>query len=264
MVYTNLYNFLNQKGGESDINFDAKKAMSQLQDKKGLLLAVMGYFILQLSFSYYIMNKNEYYNNLIKKKHINNIEKKDLKNVDTKKLDENNTKFIVFSFILFGLILLLCFFNISSYIKFFVFLLFFYILGIILILCKYLFGYNFSETLIKGMIAVIFSFFILFALLFFIKIKNIQTILFILYTLLVIVFALISNMFTEETTLVYRFVTFLILIITTLYITYDTHNILQRNYHNDFVTASLDYFLDMLKLLNIWFQKLVFYKEYQK
>ena len=33
-----------------------------------------------------------------------------------------------------------------------------------------------------------------------------------------------------------------------LYILYDTNHILQRNYYGDFITASLDYYLDIINI----------------
>ena len=179
MVYTNLYNFLNQKGGNNDFIFDGKKTMTQLQDNKGLLLAVVANFIIQLGFSYYVMNHNKYYNDMLKKKHIGkNIKNKTVKNIDTKLIDKYNSTFVVVLLILFGLILVLCFFDIPSYIKLIIFFLFSYIFGITLISFKYLLGLNFTETMIKGILMILFVFFIVNILLFIIKIKDIKTILF--------------------------------------------------------------------------------------
>ena len=91
-----------------------------------------------------------------------------------------------------------------------------------------------------------------------------MVILIILYSLLMIVFTITSNLFTLKTDVTYRMITYFTLFVISIYMIYDTHNILQRNYQNDFVTASLDYFLDILKLINNWFQKLIFYKNYEK
>ena len=264
-MYTNLYNLLIQKGGGSEIMFDGKKTMSQLQDKKGLLIAILINFMMQLSISYYVMNHNQYYNDLLKKKHMGkNIKNKTVKNIDTKIIDKYNSKFVVILLILFGLILVLYFFDIPSYIKLIIFFLFSYIFGIILISLKYLLGVNFTETMIKGVLMMLSVFLLVNIVLFFIKIKDIQTILFILYSLLMIVFTITSNLFTLKTDVTYRMITYFTLFVISIYMIYDTHNILQRNYQNDFVTASLDYFLDILKLINNWFQKLIFYKNYEK
>jgi FtsH-binding integral membrane protein len=40
------------------------------------------------------------------------------------------------------------------------------------------------------------------------------------------------------------------LMVFSLYIMYDTNNILQRNYYGDFITASLDYYLDIINIFS--------------
>ena len=45
-----------------------------------------------------------------------------------------------------------------------------------------------------------------------------------------------------------KIVSIISLFIFSLYIIYDTNNILQRNYNGDFITASLDYYLDVLNI----------------
>ena len=40
------------------------------------------------------------------------------------------------------------------------------------------------------------------------------------------------------------------LVIFSMYIIYDTNQILQRSYDNDFITASLDYYLDIINIFN--------------
>jgi FtsH-binding integral membrane protein len=38
------------------------------------------------------------------------------------------------------------------------------------------------------------------------------------------------------------------LLLFSVYVVYDTNSILQRNYYGDFITASLDYYLDILNI----------------
>jgi FtsH-binding integral membrane protein len=40
------------------------------------------------------------------------------------------------------------------------------------------------------------------------------------------------------------------LMVFSLYIMYDTNSILQRNYNGDFITASLDYYLDIINIFS--------------
>lgn len=46
----------------------------------------------------------------------------------------------------------------------------------------------------------------------------------------------------------YKILSFFGIILFAVYIVYDTNKILQRNYNGDFITASLDYYLDILNL----------------
>jgi FtsH-binding integral membrane protein len=41
------------------------------------------------------------------------------------------------------------------------------------------------------------------------------------------------------------------IVLFSIYIIYDTNNILQKNYYGDFITASLDYYLDILNLFSL-------------
>ena len=45
-----------------------------------------------------------------------------------------------------------------------------------------------------------------------------------------------------------RYLTIFSLMLFSVYIIYDTNTILQRNYFGDFITASLDYYLDIINI----------------
>lgn len=47
-----------------------------------------------------------------------------------------------------------------------------------------------------------------------------------------------------------KILAFLGLLIFSIYVVYDTNKILQRNYAGDFITASMDYYLDILNLFS--------------
>jgi FtsH-binding integral membrane protein len=46
----------------------------------------------------------------------------------------------------------------------------------------------------------------------------------------------------------HKLLSFIGIILFALYVLYDTNKILQRNYYGDFITASMDYYLDMINL----------------
>jgi FtsH-binding integral membrane protein len=47
-----------------------------------------------------------------------------------------------------------------------------------------------------------------------------------------------------------KFLSFFGIILFAAYVLYDTNIILQRNYSGDFITASMDYYLDILNLFS--------------
>jgi FtsH-binding integral membrane protein len=46
-----------------------------------------------------------------------------------------------------------------------------------------------------------------------------------------------------------KILAFISLIVFSIYVIYDTNRILQRNYYGDFITASMDYYLDILNIV---------------
>jgi len=54
--------------------------------------------------------------------------------------------------------------------------------------------------------------------------------------------------FSGATSAFMKGVTIFSLILFSIYIIYDTNNILQREYSGDFITASLDYYLDIINV----------------
>jgi FtsH-binding integral membrane protein len=70
--------------------------------------------------------------------------------------------------------------------------------------------------------------------------------LFELLTFLIIV--RIVQIFIPTTSLIKKIITIFSLLLFSVYIIYDTNSILQRNYKGDFITASMDYYLDIINI----------------
>jgi len=68
---------------------------------------------------------------------------------------------------------------------------------------------------------------------------------FLFYALLLLIIFQIVTLFSGGKM---RWIYILSLVLFSLYIIYDTNNILQREYYGDFITASLDYYLDVLNI----------------
>ena len=75
---------------------------------------------------------------------------------------------------------------------------------------------------------------------------------FLFVSLVILIIAQIFSLFHKSTILV-KSLAAIGIVIFSGYIIYDTNTILQRNYYGDFITASLDYYLDILNI----FTKLV-------
>ena len=68
------------------------------------------------------------------------------------------------------------------------------------------------------------------------------------YALLLLIIVRIVFMFMPSSSGTRRYLTIFSLMLFSVYIIYDTNTILQRNYFGDFITASLDYYLDIINI----------------
>lgn len=71
---------------------------------------------------------------------------------------------------------------------------------------------------------------------------------FLFFALLILIIVRIVFLFMKESNGVRRGLAILSILLFAIFIIFDTNNILQRNYGGDFVTASLDYFLDIINI----------------
>jgi FtsH-binding integral membrane protein len=74
-----------------------------------------------------------------------------------------------------------------------------------------------------------------------------KTGLFLFISLLILIIARIFSWFHKSTMLV-KTLSAIGIIIFSGYVIYDTNVILQRNYYGDFITASLDYYIDIISI----------------
>ncbi len=66
------------------------------------------------------------------------------------------------------------------------------------------------------------------------------------YALLILLLFLLFNLFSGE--IANKLLAMIGILLFSMYVIYDTNKILQRNYKGDFISASLDYYLDFLNL----------------
>jgi len=235
MANTSLYNTLFSKrimkGGLSK----QLDIFNLLNMKKELFIMIFLNLIVQLVITYYIMMNF----NLFTK------EKND-------KSNKNISEKIMIKFFLFILLLVLIFIinmPMPSWIRFIVFSVISVIFGVILSNLKNVYGVEIIKAAIFSTIGIFVTFlFIGIAIVSFGIKLGVKTLLFLLAALLLFIITKIVFMFAVNYSNYVKSFAVIGLSIFAAFIIYDTNIILRRDYQGDFITASLDYYLDILNI----------------
>jgi FtsH-binding integral membrane protein len=238
MVNSALYNKLTTKGGRPmrntgphafNLMVGGQKAGSSsflnlLNDKKEFLIKVFANLIAQLGITYYFMMNY--------------------------KADPKNTGLywglVIVQFIL---IITLALVPMPSWLKVILFSLFSVIAGYLLSILKQVSDPKLIQTAILGTMSIFGVMFLFGATLIMFGVKlGLQFAAFLFYALLLLIIVQIVTIFSGATTGFMKGLTIFSLILFSIYIIYDTNNILQREYSGDFITASLDYYLDIINV----------------
>lgn len=208
-----------------------------ISEKRGFFALILATLVSQLYITYYVSENVKIEDNEDK----NNTK-------DTKKF---NNKLIGAYISAFVLILILAFITMPAWLKFVLFSLFSYAFGVILGYRKsgvdpnivksallgtgsiFVFMFAFGVALIASGIklGLTFGLGLFFALLFLLIISIVQ-------------FFIFNSSFLKKIIVIGSLMLF------SLYIMFDTNSILQRNYNGDFITASLDYYLDIINIFS--------------
>jgi FtsH-binding integral membrane protein len=221
MVNSNLYNTFfgkasNMRGGKR-----LDSLIDLMNEKKGFLVLVFSNLIAQLGITYWVMERT--------------------KPEDVKLLPVALGQIIT--------ILVIAFIPMPTFIKTLLFCLFSYLSGLMLSGFKKMYSPDLIKTALQGTLSV---FGVMLAtgialLAGGIKLgKKFGAMLFFALLLLIItrlIFSLSNKL--EPANKAFSFIG---IILFAIYILYDTNIILQRNYYGDFITASLDYYLDIINL----------------
>lgn len=147
-----------------------------------------------------------------------------------------------------GIIVILAFVPMHPMLKFVMFTLFAVLIGVTTKVALQKVPHEVIQSAILGTIAIFVTFAIVGAVLAGLGI-NIG---FIGIALLICLFALIIvsvvYLFMKQSSVINKVLAIFSLLLFSVYIVYDTNIILQRDYQGDFITASLDYFLDVLNI----------------
>jgi FtsH-binding integral membrane protein len=161
----------------------------------------------------------------------------------------SNVQYYLMIFAQFAIIFIIAAVPMPSVVKFILFSIFSSLFGIILSCIKSSFDNNVIETAIVGTMSI-FGFMVMLGvalIMFGINLGN-KIALFLLVALLLLIIARIVSLFMNTYSLMSRTFAMIGLVLFSLYIIYDTNHILQREYYGDFITASMDYYLDILNV----------------
>jgi len=197
-----------------------------MEKKEEFMLLVFSNLIFQIGVTFYFMEKTSITFNIFE-------------------------KFAVYA-LLIGLLLIIVIIPLHSIIKFIFFTIFSILMGIVLSFLKKIVNHEF----LKRTIIILASFFIVFFLIGFvilllgIKLSFHFGIILFYILLTIIIFDHLSYLFTSSSSIYVKIVGIIGVIISSLYIIYDTNQILQKDYNGDFITASLNYYIDIFYFIN--------------
>ena len=220
MVNSSIYNTLfgSKRGGAKS---DISDLMNLFVSKKEFFILIFANLITQLGITYYIMERS----------------------------DKNAFNFWVLFGIQIIIIFILALVPMPSWMKFVLFCVFSYTFGLVLANLKSKYDPTMIKSAIIGTISIFGVMMAFGAFLIVSGIKlGLQFGLTLLFALLLLIIVRIVYIFIPSSSGMKRNITIFSLMLFSVYIMYDTNRILQRNYFGDFITASLDYYLDILNI----------------
>jgi FtsH-binding integral membrane protein len=213
------------KGG----GFNPENTLQLIQEKKTFLIMIFANLIVQLGITYYMVVNADV--NVLEKRH-------------------NFHRYSFIAYIPAFVLIFVMNFPMPSWLRFIFFSMFSAYMGFLLNFWKKIYGLE----MIKAVIFAVFGIFIsliMFAvglLTFGIQISNRFGIV-LLFALLLLIISRIIFIYAGTYSTYSKTFAILGVGLFAIYILYDTHQILQRNYYGDFVTASLDYYLDFINIM---------------
>jgi FtsH-binding integral membrane protein len=206
-----------------------------ISEKRVFFALILATLVSQLSITYYVSENVK-------------IEDEDEGTKETKKF---NSKLIGAYVAIFVIILILAFITMPPWLKFILFSLFSTAFGVILGYRKSGVDPGIVKSALVGTASIFVTMFTFGVALIASGIKlGFKFGLGLLIALFFLVIISIVQIFIAESSLLKKILVIGSLMVFSLYIMYDTNNILQRNYSGDFITASLDYYLDIINIFS--------------
>ena len=227
MANSSLYNRIYKGGSLNNVNKNLSNSgiMRLLNEKKGFLSKVFLNLIFQLLVTFVIAF-----------------------NIKSDMLDKN-INFILLILFQFLIIIALAFIPMHPIIKFLLMTIFSVCWGLIIKKIKDEISPEIIKTAILGALSIFALMFIMGLLMLTMGIKlGFGFSLFLFFTLLLLIILNIVLFVMKKQDTYNKIMAVVTIILFSIYIIYDTQNILNRNYYGDFITASMDYYLDIMNI----------------
>ena len=206
-----------------------------IYEKKGFFTLILANLLFQLYITYYVSENV--------KVNVEGEGEKDAKSYDM--------KYIGALVAIIVIILILALITMPSWLKFILFSLFSAAFGILLAYRKYGLDAGVIRSALVGTASIFVTMFVFGLALIMSGIQlGFMTSIVLLFALLALIIVSIVQYFIAQSSLLKKLIVIATLLIFSLYIVYDTNTILQRNYDGDFITASLNYYLDLINIFS--------------
>jgi FtsH-binding integral membrane protein len=222
---------LANKSKKSIFKNDISQVFQLISEKKVFFSLILINLLVQLYITYIVSNN------------VKVDEEKDAKRFDG--------KFIGACVAAIVIILILAFVTMPAWLKFILFSLFSSAFGVILAYRKSGLDPSVIKSALVGTASIFVSMFIFGLALIMSGIQlGFKTALILFFALLLLIIISIVQYFIIQSSYLKKLIVIGSLLLFSLYIVYDTNSILQRNYSGDFITASLDYYLDLINIFS--------------
>jgi FtsH-binding integral membrane protein len=235
MANTSLYNalFKKQKNILKGGLPNSDNIFTLLSMKKELFFMIFVNLIVQLGITYYIMMNNNLFN----------------KDKDGKEDKNKNMWFRIFLIIILFVLIFVINIPMPIWMRFIVFSIISTIIGVLFSNFKNVYGVDIIKAAIFSTLGIFVTLLIVGIIIVSFGVKlGLKTMLFLLGALLLLIITKIIFMFAGNYSTYVKTFAVIGLLLFACFIIYDTNVILQRDYQGDFVTASLDYYLDIINI----------------
>lgn len=221
------------KSKKSFFKNDIAQVFRLINEKKGFFALILANLLFQLYITYYVSENV-------------NVEEEQEGEKGAKNYDMKYIGALVATIVI---ILILALVTMPSWMKFILFSLFSVAFGILLAYRKYGLDSGVIRSALVGTASIFITMFVFGVALIMSGIKlGFMTALILFFALLALIIISIVQYFIVQSSLLKKLLVIATLIIFSIYIVYDTNSILQRDYSGDFISASLNYYLDLINI----------------